>query len=778
MVTTKIDLCKNWQLSVLPHNEHMNYTCKDELVADGVEVLAATVPGTVELDLKAAGKITKDLFFGTNSWEINEYTQSLHCYYFSIFNVNRISGAPRLVFEGLDCYADVYVNGSIVAQLDNMLMEHTVDISSVIRMGENEIFIHIRPAIFEAMKYEYPFMVSAGINAYEQLYVRKPAHMFGWDIMPRYVSAGIWRPVSLVYTDSEEGIEEYYLCTASANREKAVFEFYFKTNCVLTGDMRMMLEGSCGDSYFEQEIRFNYPIGRRKFTVDNPKLWWPRNFGEQNRYDFKLTITRDGEIIEQKRFKQGVAHIKLDYTPTMDKDGNGRFCFIVNGEPIFVKGANWVPASPFHSQDKARIPRMLDLACELECNMLRLWGGNVYEDDLFYEMCEQMGIMIWQDFGMACGKHPMDDDFCRRIREEAVQQVKRLRHYACIALWSGDNEGDLRWNRWEGIRMNPNDNYITRKLLPEVVMYHDTARTYLPSSPYISSELLAQSSGDGKTMPEVHFYIWGEFYKHGAQGERRAKFASEFGSISMPSPESALKYISPENLFTNPDANDEWVVHSSASVFRKGDKSFRTGVPFMYAENLFEGEVENYRDLAMKSQIAACEADKFFFEYFRSQKWDKTGMLWWNLIDGWPQSSDAVVDFYFDKKLPFYGLKASMQNVCLMVRDPKDNKHPFIAVNDTLNNVSISYKATDVRSGIVLASGNAVIPANSNVELTQLSPCDDTRFVVLEWTGDYTGKNHYLDYNYGKRKLTLNEYIDYLKKAGIYTEWVEKTKNW
>ena len=779
MKTTKIDLCKNWRLATLTHGEHKDYTSYRELQEDGVEIIPASVPSTVELDLKAAGKITKDLFFGTNSWEINAYTQMLHCYYFTTFNTDRVSGSPRLVFEGLDCYADIYVNNKLAASVDNMFMIHTVDISRLIAMGENEIFIHIKPVVVEAMKYEYPFMVSAGINAYEQLYVRKPAHMFGWDITPRYVSAGLYRPVSLVYTDGAEGIEEYYLCTASATREKAVFEFYYKTNCLPADNMTLKLEGDCGDSHFEEDILFNYPIGRRKIVFENPKLWWPRNFGEQNRYDFKITLSRDGEVIEEKHFKQGIASIKLDFEPTMDIDKNGKFCFIVNGERIFVKGANWVPASPFHSEDKARIPRMLDLACELECNMLRLWGGNVYEDDLFYEICEEKGIMIWQDFGMACGKHPIDGEFCDRMREEATQQVKRLRHYACIALWSGDNEGDLRWRHWEGIHMDPNDNIITRKLLPEIVMLHDTARSYLPSSPYISRELITQKPGEGKTMPEVHFYIWGEFYKDGARDKRKAKFASEFGSICMPSPESAKKYISPENLFTGCDGNDEWVVHSSAGVWRKGNKSFRTRVPFQYAEGLFEGEIDNYRDLAMKSQIAACESDKFFFEYFRSHKWDKTGMLWWNLMDGWPQMSDAVVDYYFDKKLPFYGLKASMQNVCLMMRDAFGGEsHPLVAVNDTLKDVTITYKATDVRSGETLRAGNITIPANSNIDLAIIPTSEDTRFILLEWSGDSEGKNHYLDYNKGKRKLELCEYMEYLEKTALYTEWVEKTKKW
>ena len=195
---------------------------------------------------------------------------------------------------------------------------------------------------------------------------------------------------------------------------------------------------------------------------------------------------------------------------------------------------------------------------------------------------------------------------------------------------------------------------------------------------------------------------------------------------------------------------------------------------------MFDGNVENYPDLAIKSQIAACESNKFHFEFFRSQKWDKTGMLWWNLIDGWPQLSDATVDFYFDKKLPFYSMQNSMQDVCLMIRDPKENEdhHPLVVINDTLSDVNLSYTVIDLESDTILAEGNVLATANENELIAKIDKSPKTRFILITWQGDKSGKNHYLDFNLNKDKINVNQYLEYLKKADLYKEWLEKIEKW
>ncbi len=778
MKTQRIDLCENWSLAVLSHGEHKDYTSYGELLEDKVQIVDATVPGTVELDLKAAGIIKEDLFFGNNPDKIRRYTERLHCYYFRKFTAEKIDCDPQLEFEGLDCYADIYLNGKFVASTDNMFIVHSIRISDFLVCGENELFIHIKPAIIEAQKYDYPFMVTAGRSAYEQLYVRKAAHMYGWDSMPRYLSAGIWRPVSLVYTLQEEGIEEYYLCTASANEEKAVFEFYYKTKCDIVGDVRIRLEGECQDSKFSEEIKMIFPCGRRKLFFENPKLWWPNNFGEQNRYDWKITLSRDGEIIEQKEFKQGIAHIKLEYDNYLNlKNNEGKFNFVVNGKPIFIKGTNWVGAYPFHSEDVKRIPRALDMAEDLGVNMIRCWGGNVYENDLFYELCEQKGIMVWQDFSFACGKHPIDSEFCKRVEQEATQIVKRLRHFACIALWSGDNEGDFRWNLWEGISMDPNVGNITRTVLPNVVMQHDSARTYLPSSPYFSPEYVSRKPNDGKTALEEHFYFyWGDIYY---KQEKHSRFASECGSMCLPSPESMEKYISRDKMCTTTDFNDDWVRHCSQAVPELEENVYRAYIPFQLVDLVFEGKIEGIADFAIKSQIASTESIKYVFEQYRSQKWNKTGILLWVLMDMWPQASEALIDHYYDEKLSYYAIKACYQNVCVMMRDcfSKDY-HPVIVANDTLSDVNISYKVTDFSSGTVLASGTATVEANSNKQVAIIPASKQNRYLLIEWEGDHTGKNHYLDYTRDKGKINVEDYLRFLEDTGVYGQWLTKAKRW
>ncbi len=788
MITKKKSLCGEWKLTVIPHAEYAKhgkhgkekaYHTIAEVEADGNEVISATVPGNLELDLFKAGKV-EDLFFGTNPDKIRRYTERLHCYYFTNFQVEEISSIQEtLVFEGLDCYADVFLNGQLVGSFDNMLVEQSADVTGLISQGNNEILIHIKPAIIEATKYDYNFLVTAGRSAYEQLYVRKPAHMFGWDIMPRYLSAGIWRPVYLSFLQQEEGIREYYLCTTQADQEHAIVELFYATICDIDGDVRLTLNGKCGESVYSREIKMIFPIGRRAFELEKPKLWWPNNFGEQNRYEWELLLSRDGKVIDKVTFTQGLAKISLVKTDYLDGEGNGAFHFVVNSEKIFIKGTNWVPASPFHSEDKKRIPQMIALAEELKCNMIRCWGGNVYEDDLFYELCEQKGIMVWQDFGMACGKHPQDSEFAARIKKEATAVIKRLRRFACIALWSGDNEGDLRWRQWESIKMNPNDNVITRKILPETIMEHDPARSYLPSSPFFSSALIEKSEKDWSFIAcESHFYIWGEFYKDGASGKRML-FASEFGTISIPSPDSMKKYISPDKLWPGRDINDEWLMHATSAIPETEENSQRPLIPFMNAEFLFETEIDSLAKLSAMSQIAACESDKYYLELFRSSKWDKTGMLWWNLVDGWPQLSDAVVDYYFDKKLPFYGLKASQQDVVLIMRDSfQSGFHPLVLVNDTLQAKTIHFKATDVETGEILLSGITQIAKNSARKVGEIPESADTRFILLEWKGDAEGRNHYLDFQKTKPKLRLNTYLHWLEASELYKEWTIKARTW
>jgi beta-mannosidase len=250
---------------------------------------------------------------------------------------------------------------------------------------------------------------------------------------------------------------------------------------------------------------------------------------------------RDGVLCDEKDIRFGVRSVELIRTSTTDENGNGEFLFKINGKKIFCLGTNWVPLDAFHSRDLERLAPALEMIDDIGCNMIRCWGGNVYENDAFYEYCDEHGIMIWQDFGMGCGVYPQDACFAEKLRVEAVAVIKRLRQHASLILWAGDNEVDV-FSASDGFRRNPNHNILTRQILPQALRENDLVRPYLPSSPYVDEEAFQTR----KPTSEEH--LWGprDYFKGNYYGTSKCHFASETGYHGCPSPKSLEKFISKE----------------------------------------------------------------------------------------------------------------------------------------------------------------------------------------------------------------------------------------
>ena len=268
--------------------------------------------------------------------------------------------------------------------------------------------------------------------------------------------------------------------------------------------------------------KWSSPRDGFEIDVHDPMLWWPRGYGDPNLYQVTTQLLQNDKVIASREDSVGIRKLELIRTETTSAEKPGQFLFKVNGVPILVKGSNWVPADAFHSRDAARYEKILALVTDLECNMLRCWGGNVYEDDAFFDICDRNGIMVWQDFAMACAIYPQTPEFLEVMRQEAISVVRKLRNHPSLALWSGDNEVDQSYF-FSGL--DPAHNKITREVLPQVVFQCDPYRPYLPSSPYMSPEVIA--TGNLKLMPEDH--LWGprDYFKstvlyraHGALRER------------------------------------------------------------------------------------------------------------------------------------------------------------------------------------------------------------------------------------------------------------------
>ncbi|GAK55558.1 beta-galactosidase/beta-glucuronidase [Candidatus Vecturithrix granuli] len=748
----------------LSDDEFRSRTCVEKM---GFKVRPCPVPGNYEIYLQEAG-LLEDPRVGTNVLQLRALEHNHLWLWRTFLAENSPEHEAFLTFEGIDCFADIYLNGELLGRTDNMLIEHTFDVTGRFR-AENELFVHIWPAREKAKQFDYPPGIKSDLHTYDGLYVRKAPHGYGWDIMPRALSMGVWRPVKLWFRPQER-LERVFLAptSLSADHRRASHKFYYRARTCGTPDDRyeIQIEGICGESQFKQKQPLYFDAGRMVFDVIDPLLWQPRGRGEPNLYKITVRLFKNGSEIDALQFHHGIRIITLEKTSLTDEKGQGEFCFRVNNERVFIKGTNWVPLDAFHSRDAAKTEMALKFAEDLECNMIRCWGGNVYESDAFFDYCDQAGILVWQDFAMACAIYPHDADFCQRLETEARSVVRRLRQHPSLALWAGDNECDETYF-FEG--RNPNTNVLTRQVLPRVLWEEDPWRPFHPSSPYMDESVIQTGR---RFLPEEH--LWGprgyhknEFFTHSL-----CHFTSEIGCIGCPAPESIRRFITPENLWPWQN-NKEWLLHGTSPVPANPQHDYRVPLMASLVREFFGKIPDQLESFAFASQVVQAEAFKFYIEFFRSQKWRKTGILWWNLIDGWPQFSEAVVDYYGVKKLAYHFIRTAQQPLCLMFREPDLRKpgdwgQDLIASNDRREAIPLTFTVRDIDSGDILAEGRQIAAPDNVTPIARISfSYADKRFYIIEWETERgeTGRNHYLT---GYPPFNPDQYRKWLTAAGLY----------
>ncbi len=771
-----------WTLSYMTDGGYVKLTKKPRQSAElpPLEKLTATVPGVFGQDLYLSGK-TGDPYYSLNILDQQRY-EDAHLFYYRRFPAVK-GGRLYLCFDGIDTFSDVYINGILIGNTDNMLIPQKLYIPADILKDENEIFVHITPA--SVISKQRPTPANSACLPYlsDALYVRRAPSLSGWDIMPRIPTGGIWRSVYIV-NKPEDGIDDAFIYTANAvdGGDSVIYLRYTLNIADNIKDYSIKVEGVCGNSSFAAESRVYGVCGSVRINVRDSKLWYPRNYGEPSLYDVKITLYKNKKAADVYNTRIGIRTVRLDRTSTTDKDGNGEFCFIINGKKIFYLGTNWVPLDAFHNNDIKRLDAAFDLLLGAGCNGVRCWGGNVYESDRFFELCDEHGIMVWQDFAMACGVYPQEPEFYGMIRKEVKATVKRLRNHPGIILWAGDNECDYSYMYGSGVTLDPNKNVITRRVIPEILDAEDFSRPYLPSSPYIDEEGFRSGGGDGYgALSEDH--IWGprDYYKGNYYKSTLCHFASETGYHGCPSPSSLSKFISKENLYHWYDenilktegrytANAEWRVHgTSPELDENAPFAYRTALMVNQIKTLFGTVPEDLREFAFASQISQAEAMKFFIERFRLSKWRRTGIIWWNLIDGWPQISDAAVDYYYGKKLAYHYIRRSQQPVCFMFDEPAEHDGKtavrLCGVNDTQKDASCKYRVYKI--GVLspdapydlcktkIADGAVTLKSNAS-ETVSYVDFEDHAFYLIEW--EYGGETHYNTYLCGDPVISLEKY--------------------
>ena len=777
----------DWRLSYAENKrvrkEGITVKSAKDICDYSLPTIPATVPGAFELDFVREG-LLPDVYFGTGSID-TQSCENLHLYYHTTFELSKEEGYNTFLrFDGIDTVAEIFVDGEMIGFVENMFHAHRFPIDGLSN-GSHELVVHIIPATIYSRQFEIPSMCFGLLFNHDALMVRKAPSMFGWDIMPRIVSGGLWKGV-YVENLPVARITNQYTYTKSISKDKKTATLVTNLKIVsdedFITDFKIVIHGTCGEHSFHREYKPYCAAVQLAFDVNDPILWWPKNYGDPSLYDVKISLYFKGELCDEVDFKLGIRTLWLKRTPLSGDDGD--FCFIVNGQRIFVMGTNWVPCDALPARHDDYTIRNLEMVSELGCNMVRCWGGNVYPSELFYNYCDENGILVWQDFALACGHYPDDDRLNSLVRREVKEIVKEKRQHPSLALWAGDNECDGFVVPYadDGLKegeqpsfINPNLNKLTREVILREVREHDAIRPYLPSSPYIDQ--LAYEKGH---PAEQH--LWGprDYFKGEYYGTAPCHFASEIGYHGCPSPDSIKKFIPAESLpkksikdiYQNPD----WLVHAAGMMTTTVDNPYAYRLPLMVSqvERIFGKAEDDLLNFARQSQISQAEAKKFFIERFRINKWRMTGLLWWNIADGWPQVSDAVVDYYGTKKIAYHYIKRSQQQFALMCAEPKDGRIDLYAANDHQRDITCEYTVVDLVSGKTVASGSVSAPANG-VALAASIEYDPEAFLLISWSGECEGENHFVT-NIGEG-WTYEKYAECMKKAGFYDEFEGFSEN-
>lgn len=744
---------------------------KDNESADFGEI-PCVVPGNVEFDFINAGLLPKDIFMGQNICLAEKY-EGYDYEYSTFFDCENPDKPHRLIFKGVDTVAEYFVNGEKIGESKNMFVEHVFKITAPLKEKDNELKVVIHSTCIYAhqQSHEAFEQVSWSDTCAEYTGVRKPAHTFGWDIMPRAISAGIWKDVILEEIPEWE-IAEFYLAVKSCNVKSAVLFALFRVETpeFINNNKNIFLEicGKCGDSTFAVNQRLPYKAGKVYICVKDVKLWWPKGYGDANLYDVEVLLKKNDEILAKHYTQVGIRSVKLLSSETAMED-KAQFCFEVNGEKIFAKGVNWSPLSPYHSEDIKRLPKALELVEKSNANIVRCWGGNVYESDEFYQAMDKMGVMVWQDFGFACSPYPLTKEFFEEIEEEVGKVVRRLRGHASIVLWAGDNEVDAMACS-TGVE-TPENNVLTREILPRIVHRHDPYRQYLPSSPYVSERAfeLGKKLGIVGDMCAPEQHLWGEreWYRSDYYRQSKACFVSEVGLLGCAKPSSLEKWVGSEQL--NNRRGLDWMLHSSNQVgnFQRVE-AMEKHVRLQFGEKA----PADYKEFSLLSRLVQAEGVKYFVESMRQGKPKKSGIILWNLIEGWPGNTEALVDWYFEKKESYYTAARSFQPVLMMIYENINGRYALKILNDTLREVTVKYKVYDADTQKVFVDGQTTVDRNGVKELDVLRGIFfSQRMLIIEW--EMQGKtyfNHFITGFPEYKKEDMIRWYDILRGKGLIEE--------
>lgn len=720
------------QSEVLQLNDGWQFSQANSSKQDNENALwyDAKVPGSVQHDLIRHG-VLPDPYYGTNE-ELVQWVEDKKWDFRKTFEVTAEQlqyDEAVIFFEGLDTHADVFLNGSRILQTDNMFVGHKVSVKNLLRKGENKLYIRFYSPIERMMParetfgYEYP----AGNDHRDEklsVYNRKAPYHFGWDWGIRIVQMGVWKPVSILFYN-DASIEDYYVKQSSIDSETAITEhqielFSYNENQI---EATLSIEYIFDDNSNTIEQQVGLMPGWNNFTIplkiSNPKLWMPVSWGEQNMYDFTAKLIVDDKVIAEKAVRTGLRSIRHVF----EEDEHGKsYYFEVNGIPIFAKGSNYIPGEILTAQqDSAFYERLFDNVSGANMNMIRVWGGGIYENEEFYRQADERGIIVWQDFIFGCTAYPTDDNFLENVKDEAIYNIKRLRNHPSLAFWCGNNEvleGLNYWGWGKDVPKEVMDGWYVgydktfRELLPSLVSEYDGTRDYVHGSPDVANWGRPELFNIG----DVH--DWGLWYGElpfEAMADRLPRFASEFGFQSFPEMKTIKTFAEPDQWFLE---SDVMKVHQKASTGNSLIKKYM---------DMYYHEPKNFEDFVYLGLVMQGNGMEESVEAMRRGRPYCMGALYWQINDSWPVVSWSSIDYYNNWKAQHYRMRDVLAPLALGVEN-KDGNLNFYTMSDYLddsNDLQLTVQVVDFSDGIKTEfKENVIAEANNSKIVKTLSISD------------------------------------------------------
>ncbi len=634
---------------------------------------SAVVPGVVHTDLLRHGLID-DPYIALNERKV-QWVDKEDWVYETHFNADADilgSGHVDLCFDGLDTYADVYLNDTLVIKADNMFRRWQADVKRLLTTGDNVLRVYFHsPIKVDMPKWErHPHLYDAANDQSENggildrklsVFARKAGYHYGWDWGPRLVTSGIWRDVYLKGWSTAR-ITDVHLRQREVSTRKAQLTDVVEVETDKALDHAVITVTDEGTGRIVATKKCRLQKGKNTipvdFTIHQPRLWWCNGLGKPELYTFVTKVAVGNKPMAQQRNRIGLRSVRLVMDP--DADGKRQFYFVLNGVPVFAKGTNYIPQDNFLTEVTAeRYRQTLRDAVDANMNMIRVWGGGIYENDLFYDLCDEMGLMVWQDFMFACSTYPAEGAWLESVRQEAEDNMRRLRNHPSIVIWCGGNECMDAWYNWgwksKMEKTNPEGARLVGQQQEHLyydVLQEETDRL-IPDDIYtVGSPYSMRGTGSDGVNGDRHFYGVGHRRMPvSSYNQEYAHFFSEYGMQSFPeyttvmtfAPDTSTHDIGSEVMMSHQrggvDANKviEWYINSEYGK----PKDFKQ---FLYASQLLQGD-------AMRTAI----------ESHRRNMPRCMGSLLWQHDDCWPVASWATRDYYGHWKAAHYMVRQAFE---------------------------------------------------------------------------------------------------------------------